>query len=493
MDTLVAWLWQGALLTTAVAVSLRLATRASAATRHAIWWMTLACVLAIPALHALGGKLQAAPGDAVHDSIAPAVVPLAWSLPAPPDWVMAVLLGAWLGTVLLASMRIARSVLHVRRLADAAVPIAPDVEASLVAWSRERTSGRAMGLRLSDDVAVPCALGLGRAVVLIPRALAQRLDAEDLDRLVMHERAHLLRHDDWLRLLEAAISAVASFLPAVAWLTRQIDLDRETACDDYVVTVTGDARGYATCLADAAAALHGARSGGLPRLAPGALRSRGALERRVVRIVDHRARRSPASLAVVAACTSGIACATLLFAQASPLVRFEPGVPEDRAQIPWQPSDLAERREVRVANNSPTPSSQPEPVASRPRSAVSAPPAAVVGAGGPAAADSGSSRSAGQAPADGSQREPEPRPAAGEPSPSAHELSSALPVDPGTRPVLVGGPVTPGATSAPVGSNRSPWGDVAQAGVNVGVGAKKAGIAVGGFFGRAGKAIGDSF
>ena len=52
--------------------------------------------------------------------------------------------------------------------------------------------------------------------------------------------------------------------------------------------------------------------------------------------------------------------------------------------------------------------------------------------------------------------------------------------------------MTPGA-SAPVGSDRSPWGDVAQAGVNLGVGAKKAGIAVGGFFGRAGKAIGDSF
>ena len=324
METLFAWTWQASALALAVAAALRLAPRLSAASRHAIWWVTLACVLIMPAVHLAGRTMAGGAGPASAAATGAPSLVVGWSVPAPPDWVVAMALGAWLGTVLLSCVRIVRSVRHVQCLARSSEPLGAERESRLSAWGRERGSGRTMQLRVSGQVAVPCALGLGRAVVLLPRDLVARIDDADLDRLVMHERAHLLRRDDWLRLLEASMSAVFGLHPAVAWIARRIDLERETACDDYVVSVTGDAHRYASCLADAAAAvMQRPDTGGVPRLAPGALRSRGVLERRVVRIIDRRTRRRAASRAVLAACAAGVAGVAAVFASASPMVRFE--------------------------------------------------------------------------------------------------------------------------------------------------------------------------
>ena len=68
----------------------------------------------------------------------------------------------------------------------------------------------------------------------------------------MHEYAHLARYDDWLQLFQAIARAVGGLHPAVGWLSRRIDLDREAACDDYVVARTGAARQYASALLEAA-------------------------------------------------------------------------------------------------------------------------------------------------------------------------------------------------------------------------------------------------
>ena len=295
MDALAAWLWQGSVVTLAVAAGLRLLPRVSAATRHLAWWLTLCSVVALPVAYAARTSPPAAPkltgltswnsasalfarrarpGDArvagpgtdtpggpscagvesvasrsdadtapgESGSGAPVTTAAAWTLPAPPDWAVAVALGAWLGFVALSLVRVARGVSHVRRLARRAVPMPQSREARLRLWTSHRLAGRPVTLRVSRDVRVPCALGLGPATILVPRGLFARIEDGALDQLVMHERAHLQRYDDWTRLAEALVSSVAGIHPAVGWIARQIDLERETACDDLVVQATGDTR-----------------------------------------------------------------------------------------------------------------------------------------------------------------------------------------------------------------------------------------------------------
>ncbi len=65
---------------------------------------------------------------------------------------------------------------------------------------------------------------------------------------MLHEYAHVQRYDDWTKLLQVLIGAFAGWHPAVRLMMREIDFEREAACDDYVVDVTGAPRAYARCL-----------------------------------------------------------------------------------------------------------------------------------------------------------------------------------------------------------------------------------------------------
>jgi hypothetical protein len=55
-----------------------------------------------------------------------------------------------------------------------------------------------------------------------------------------------------MKLLQRLVSAVFFFQPALAFVQRRIDRERELACDDVVLEATGDPVAYAECLAQAA-------------------------------------------------------------------------------------------------------------------------------------------------------------------------------------------------------------------------------------------------
>src|SRR6185369_150343 len=63
-----------------------------------------------------------------------------------------------------------------------------------------------------------------------------------------HELAHLARYDDWTNLFAKAIGALLPVHPVAVWLLRRIEQEREIACDDWVVAMTGEARPYAASL-----------------------------------------------------------------------------------------------------------------------------------------------------------------------------------------------------------------------------------------------------
>lgn len=75
------------------------------------------------------------------------------------------------------------------------------------------------------------------------------MDEEALDQIGLHEAAHLARRDDYSLVLQRLIEALFALHPVVRWIGRQIELEREIACDDFVLAVTGKSRSYASCLA----------------------------------------------------------------------------------------------------------------------------------------------------------------------------------------------------------------------------------------------------
>ena len=108
--------------------------------------------------------------------------------------------------------------------------------------------GRTVRVRASDRVRTAAVLGLTRPVIAVPRDASEALTPHEIDQVVLHEYAHVQRYDDWTKLLQVLIGAFFGWHPAVRLMMREIDFEREAACDDYVVDVTGAPRAYARCL-----------------------------------------------------------------------------------------------------------------------------------------------------------------------------------------------------------------------------------------------------
>jgi len=309
---LITSIWQGLAITALAAILVRAVPRLNAATRHAIWWLAMVIVLlqpwttampvgAVTVAHAAGPV----PAGMTADSLGLPTL----RLPAPPEWLLLSGLGLWAALVCFNLWRMAAGVRLIGRLKNGSHLLDQSHQNRLPLWTSLRKHGRRSELRISDAATSPCALGLSRPVILIPTALAATLPDRDLDLIVAHEHAHLARYDDWFRLLQCALVAVAGLHPAVRVIARQIDLERETACDDLVVMRAGDPRTYAHCLATVAGLI--TRINPLAAaVAPLAVRSGGRLRARVTRLMDHR-REGTTGLAH---CATMASVATLLLA-----------------------------------------------------------------------------------------------------------------------------------------------------------------------------------
>ena len=349
MTFMVTWLWQGLAIAWITAAAVRTMPRLNAATRHAVWWLALAAVLAIPVAHALAAITTSAPPAPDLTPPRGADIGGALILPAIPAGVVACAAALWAMTAAAGLLRIASSYRDLGRLKRASARFDPSREARLPLWVAARECGhhRAAGLRMSSTVTGACALGLGRPVILVSRSVADALSDESLDEIVMHEQAHLNRYDDWSQLLLSVVGSVAGLHPAVRFLARRLDVDREAACDDRVVSCTGAARRYASSLLTVAAASNsGLRGVAFTGGALTATTTASALRVRVGRLLDPRRDRG-ARLASATSLVSMMALglAVIISTQAAPVVIFV----ETAGNIPGVPAAAAPALDMRPA------------------------------------------------------------------------------------------------------------------------------------------------
>jgi uncharacterized protein (TIGR03435 family) len=102
---------------------------------------------------------------------------------------------------------------------------------------------------LSSEIDSPIAIGFIHPAVILPEALVLKLSREEMDDVLLHEAAHLARWDDWTNLAARVLAAVLALHPVALWVLRRIEIEREAACDDWVVSRTQSARHYARSLA----------------------------------------------------------------------------------------------------------------------------------------------------------------------------------------------------------------------------------------------------
>jgi beta-lactamase regulating signal transducer with metallopeptidase domain len=124
-------------------------------------------------------------------------------------------------------------------------PVPADWEMRFRLWiERLGADPRAMILQ-SSRITTPLTIGTLKPIVLVPTGFFLRLPIDQAEAILVHEIAHICRQDYLLGLIQALVCNVFFFHPAIAYLSRQIDIEREYACDARVVEETGNTNALA--------------------------------------------------------------------------------------------------------------------------------------------------------------------------------------------------------------------------------------------------------
>jgi beta-lactamase regulating signal transducer with metallopeptidase domain/HEAT repeat protein len=347
--------------------------RASAGARHLVWLVTLAALLLVPALTAwapipvrlLPAALSSTPAAAPSDPGKRSTV--SWdatltdaSVSAPGAAVNArtpsgsiagtstfgamsgfsVLLLIWAIVLVAIAGSLAYAALVVRRIVNRARPLnTEDWLTPLWEVSDRLALDEPPRLLRSEDAKMPFACGLFTPTIVLPA----ECDGWSLDRrraVLLHELAHVRRHDLVGHTMGRLACAVYWFHPLVWTAAKQLRSESERACDDLALACGARATDYAEHLLDIVTSV---RRDSTPSVAL-AMARRKEFEGRMLAILDPELRHSSPSRRQSAALIGSLALISIVVGAAAPARRAPDPVQTAVAAPPVKDADLAQKQ-----------------------------------------------------------------------------------------------------------------------------------------------------
>jgi len=206
--------------------------------------VTACLVYTAPAAHQVSATAIAV---APHAPTAVRNTPLSRSL----SWAAGIeswMLPLWSLGVLLFSLRLVWAARHVSLVRRRAAPPGDAVLDLVSALARRMRLDRPVRALLSNSADCPSVAGWLRPVLVLPAATLAGLTPPQLEAVLAHELAHILRYDYLVNMLQSVVETLLFYHPAVWWTSARIRHERELCCDDLAVESCGDAVLYARAL-----------------------------------------------------------------------------------------------------------------------------------------------------------------------------------------------------------------------------------------------------
>jgi beta-lactamase regulating signal transducer with metallopeptidase domain len=97
-------------------------------------------------------------------------------------------------------------------------------------------------------VKVPVVVGILKPVILVPVGMLARLSPQQVESILIHELAHILRRDYLFNLLQNLVDTLFFFNPALLWVSSLIRGERENCCDDIAIGETKSRKQFVEAL-----------------------------------------------------------------------------------------------------------------------------------------------------------------------------------------------------------------------------------------------------
>lgn len=107
---------------------------------------------------------------------------------------------------------------------------------------------RKVRIHITDAIDVPATLGFLKPIILLPVASVNHLSISQVESIIMHELAHIKRHDYLVNILVSLAETILFFNPFAHLLSKQVRKECELCCDDAVLNHQKDPGQYAYAL-----------------------------------------------------------------------------------------------------------------------------------------------------------------------------------------------------------------------------------------------------
>jgi beta-lactamase regulating signal transducer with metallopeptidase domain len=95
---------------------------------------------------------------------------------------------------------------------------------------------------------IPMTIGYLKPVILLPLGTLSGVPPQQIDAIILHELAHILRKDYILNIIQSVTEILFFYHPVTWWLSGLIRQEREHICDDLAISVNHDHINYIKAL-----------------------------------------------------------------------------------------------------------------------------------------------------------------------------------------------------------------------------------------------------
>jgi beta-lactamase regulating signal transducer with metallopeptidase domain len=119
------------------------------------------------------------------------------------------------------------------------------------------SKGKKLKIGISPTIDTPISFGWVEPIILLPIALVNQLSVKEIESIILHEWAHILRNDYLINIITSLVQVILFFNPFSYLLNKEISLQREIACDNFVINASVEKLDYlnaiykiATCISN---------------------------------------------------------------------------------------------------------------------------------------------------------------------------------------------------------------------------------------------------
>jgi beta-lactamase regulating signal transducer with metallopeptidase domain len=253
-------LWQGLLLAVITAILLQSAKRAKAQLRYSIVFIQfilfiVACIWTF--IHGLGAPpetmvpLAGAIGQNASQLLNLDAVNVRQFANSCAGYISdhaSMLVLVWSVFFTFRSFRMVQGLIYLQKTRNTHTHGLADWNERLFLLCRKLHIDRHIRLLESARVKVPMVIGHLKPVILMPAGLLTGLPVKQIEAVLLHELAHIRRHDYLVNLVQTICETVYFFNPGLLWISALLRDEREHCCDDIALGQTGNKKEFIQAL-----------------------------------------------------------------------------------------------------------------------------------------------------------------------------------------------------------------------------------------------------